>query len=135
MKMSPVFLAVGLLAWVGCEQSSNNPPTNPTNQPAKPTNQSAAIGNPLTAPVDYLGAVAAAKKSSEKTIDTAYLNQAIQLFHTAEGRYPKDLNELAAEQYIGRVPDAPYGMKIVYDATRGEVRVVPQATNAATARR
>ncbi len=135
MKLSALILTVGLLTWVGCEQGSNSQPANPTNPPAKPTNQSAATGNPLTAPVDYLGAIAAAKKSSEKTIDTAYLNHAIQLFHTAEGRFPKDLNELATEQYIGQVPNAPYGMRIVYDATRGEVSVVPQATNAATARR
>jgi len=129
MKPFPVFFALGVALAVGCGKQDGA-------QPAKSTNDAAAIGNPLTAPVDYLGAVAKAKKSSEKTIDTVYLNQAIQLFHTSEGRYPKDLNELTAEGFIPRIPDAPYGMKIIYDAARGVVTVVQQPqTNAAPARR
>ena len=91
--------------------------------PAPATN-AATTGNPITAPADYLGAVSKAKKVSEKTIDTAYLNQAIQMFHAAEGRYPKDLNELVAEKYIPRIPDAPYNMKIVYDGASGQVKIV-----------
>jgi hypothetical protein len=129
MKPFPVFFALGVALAVGCGKQDGA-------QPAKSTNDAAAIGNPLTAPVDYLGAVAQAKKSSEKTIDTVYLNQAIQLFHTSEGRYPKDLNELTAEGFIPRIPDAPNGMKIIYDAARGVVTVVQQPqTNAAPARR
>jgi len=128
MKRLPLSLALGMALLVGCGQKDET-------QPAKATNETAATGNPLTAPVDYLGAIAKAKKSSEKTIDTVYLNQAIQLFHTSEGRYPKDLNELVAENYLPKIPDAPYGMKIVYDATKGVVKVVQQQTNAAPARR
>jgi hypothetical protein len=128
MKALSVSLALGVALLVGCGRKDET-------QPAKSTNDTVATGNPLTAPVDYLGAVAAAKKSSVKTIDTVYLNQAIQLFHTSEGRYPKDLNELAAEGFITRIPDAPYGMKIVYNATKGEVKVVQQQTNAAPVRR
>lgn len=128
MKVLPVLLVLGLVLFVGCGQKDET-------QPAKSTNETAATGNPVTAPVDYLGAVAKAKKSSEKTIDTVYLNQAIQMFHTMEGRYPKDLNELVTEKHIPKIPDAPYGMKIVYDATRGEVRVVQQQTNALPVRR
>jgi hypothetical protein len=91
---------------------------------AKTTN--AAGENPLTAPVDYLGAAAKAKRSSEKTIDTISLNQTIALFHATEGRFPRDLNELVTEKYLPKVPEAPYGMKIVYDAERGQVQIVPQ---------
>ena len=54
------------------------------------------------------------------------LTQAIQLFNAQEGRNPKDLNELVEKKYIGQIPDAPYGMKIVYDATAGQVKVVKQ---------
>lgn len=128
MKGSIVFLGLGLAFLVACG-SKETPP------PAKSTNDSTAAGNPLTAPVDYLGAVAKAKKSSEKTIDTVYLNQAIQMFHTMEGRYPKDLNELVTEKHLTQLPEAPYGMKIVYDPTRGEVKVVAQQTNPPPARR
>lgn len=90
------------------------------------TNAPTATGNPITAPVDYLGSVAKAKKVSEKTIDTASLNQAVQLFQASEGRLPKDLNELVTEKYLTRLPDAPYGMKIVYDGSTGQVKVVPR---------
>jgi hypothetical protein len=91
---------------------------------AKTTN---AVGsNPLNAPTDYLGAMGKAKKSSEKTIDTISINQAIALFHASEGRFPRDLNELVTEKFMPKVPEAPYGMKIVYDATRGQVQIVPE---------
>ena len=93
---------------------------------AADTNENYSSGNPVTAPVDYLGAVAKAKKSAEKTVQTVSLNQAIQQFSVAEGRYPKDLNELVTEKYLPRLPDPPYGMKIVYDAAKGEVKVVPK---------
>jgi len=93
-------------------------------QSTSSTNESYSSGNPVTAPVDYLGAVVKAKKSAEKTIDTVSLNQAIQQFSVAEGRYPKDLNELVTEKYMPRLPDPPYGMKLVYDATKGEAKVV-----------
>src|ERR1044072_9208921 len=70
------------------------------------TNESTATGNPLTAPVDYLGAVAKAKKSADKTVETVSLNQAVQQFSVAEGRYPKDLNELVTEKYFPKWADA-----------------------------
>jgi len=70
--------------------------------------------------------VAKAKKNSEKTLDTVYLNQAVQTFYASEGRFPKDLNELVTEKYLPKLPEAPYNMKIVYDATKGQVKVVPK---------
>lgn len=102
---------------MGCGKKEGASASSSTNAPA-------ASGNPLTAPVDYLGAVAKAKKSSEKTIDTVYLNKTIREFNAVEGHNPKDLNELVTEKYLPRIPEAPYGMKIVYDATKGEVKVV-----------
>src|SRR5687767_9161711 len=109
-------LIVGL-SLVGCGKQSD--------RPVQPTNSSPS-GNPLTARVDYLGATSKRQKSAVKTIDTAALNQAIQLFNVQEGRNPKDLNELVEKKYIGEIPAAPYGMKIVYDATAAQVKVVKQ---------
>jgi hypothetical protein len=80
----------------------------------------------VTAPADYLGGIAKGKKISETVADTASLNQAVQLFQASEGRLPKDLNELVTEKYLPRLPDAPYGMKIVYNAANGQVTVVPK---------
>ena len=107
---------VGLLL-AGCGEKSN---------PPAPTTNATTEGNPLTAPVDYLAAVAKAKQTAEKTVDVASLNQAIQMFNVDNGRFPKDLNELVTEKYIPRIPAAPYGMKLEYDANTGKVRVVKQ---------
>ncbi len=102
---------------VGCGDSSS--------QKAQTTNISSS-GNPITAPVDYLDALAKAKKSAEKTVDTIALNQAIQMFEVQEGRFPKNLNELIEKKIIRVIPEAPYGTKIVYDAASGTVKVVKQ---------
>jgi len=114
---TPYFLAVaaGLLL-AGCSEKSG--PSSQTN--------SATAGNPLTAPVDYLDAAGKAKQSAVKTVDVTSLNQAIQMFNVDKGRNPKDLSELVTEKYIPRIPDAPYGMKLDYDASAGKVTVVKQ---------
>jgi hypothetical protein len=105
LRVSAVALAIAGLA-AGCNKSSNS---------------SSSGGNPLTAPVDYLGATVKAQQSATKTIDLVSVNQAIQLFNTSEGRNPKDLDELVTSHYIGRLPTPPYGMKLNYDAAQGKV--------------
>jgi hypothetical protein len=74
----------------------------------------------------YLGAMARGEQVAVKGVDTASLNQAVQLFNVQEGRLPTNLDELVAKQYLGKLPDAPAGMKLNYDATQGKVTVVPQ---------
>jgi len=83
-------------------------------------------GNPITAPVDYLGAVNQARKMAIKKIDIASLQNAISLFQGQEDRYPRDLNELAAKHYIQTVPQLPPGLRFDYNPQTGEVRVVQQ---------
>ena len=73
----------------------------------------------------YVKSMGEAKKVADKTIDVSYLNQAVQLFNVQEGRNPKNLQELVPS-YVAKIPDAPLGSKIVYDATTGTVKVVPQ---------
>jgi uncharacterized lipoprotein YajG len=109
---------VGLLLVAGCGPSSATA--------TKPTNAPAAGDNPANAPADYLGGLAKAQKSAVRVVDTTSLNQAIQLFNVQEGRFPKDLNELVTEQYLPRIPEPPAGMKITYDAVKGQVKVVPK---------
>lgn len=116
----PLYLMLGLgLALVGCVKKEEPKPQQATNKPA-------ASGNPITAPVDYLAASVKAHQSMVKTIEGTSLNQAVQQFYVGEGRFPKDLNELVKLKYIGEIPRAPNGMKIVYDAANGQVKVVPQ---------
>jgi len=47
------------------------------------------------------------------------------MFNASEGRYPKDLQELIPN-YLGRMPDVPYGYKLVYDTNTYTVKTVPQ---------
>jgi hypothetical protein len=119
MKRILFLLVPAALALAGCGKKEEGKAAA-----ASSTNENYSSGNPLTAPVDYLGAVAKAKKSAEKTVEQVSLNQAVQQFSVAEGRYPKDLNELVTEKYLPRMPDPPYGMKFVYDAKTGQVSVV-----------
>lgn len=81
-------------------------------------------GNPVTAPVDYLGAVAKGQQSAIKSIDTAQLKQAIQNFQISEDRLPASLDELVAKGHLRQIPPAPNGMKIQYDPKTGAVTVV-----------
>ncbi len=117
MKSLLTLLLVSAFFLAGCGDQKSNPPVA--------TNASSS-GSVLTAPVDYLDAVARAKLTSEKTIDTVSLNNAIQMFSVEKGRYPKSLDELVTEKVIPRLPAAPYGMKLVYDATTGTVKVVKE---------
>ena len=112
----PWLAAVALLSSCGDDKSTK--PATPAK--AEPNYNT---GNPLTAPVDYMGAVVQAQKHAEKVIDVSYINQAIQLFNASEGRLPKTLDELVPN-YIAKIPEAPFGSKIVYDAAAGTVKVV-----------
>jgi hypothetical protein len=109
--------AAALLA--GCGNKSASTP-QATNLPG--TNSVNTATNGFGGYVKSLGE---AQKSADKTIDVSYINQALQLFNVQEGRYPKNLQELVPN-YVAKIPDAPLGSKIVYDATSGTVKVVSQ---------
>jgi hypothetical protein len=112
-------LAAGLFL-AGCGSSHTKKTTQATNATPNYAN-----GNPITAPVDYLGAVGQAEKYSEKQIDLAYVNHAIQEYYVEEGHYPKTLQAMIPN-YLGKMPQAPYGYKIVYDSQQGTIKVVKQ---------
>jgi ABC-type glycerol-3-phosphate transport system substrate-binding protein len=118
LELIPIVAVAALLA--GCGQKESSSASAATN--AEPNYNT---GNPITAPVDYLGAVGQAQKHAEKVIDVSYINQDIQMFQASEGRLPKNLEELVPN-YLAKIPAAPYGYKIVYDATKGTVSVVKQ---------
>jgi ABC-type Fe3+-hydroxamate transport system substrate-binding protein len=113
-----ILLALAAAFATGCgDNSSKTSQTAATNAP----DSSAASG-----PADYLGALARSKQTADKTIDTASIDKAIQLFQVDKGRLPKDLNELVTEKFMPQIPKPPVGMKFSYDATTGVVKVVPQ---------
>jgi len=108
LRWAAAALAIGGLA-AGCNKDSKS---------------SSSSGNPLTAPVDYLGATVKAQQSATKTIDLSYAKQAIQLFNASEGRFPKDLDELVSTHYMGQLPTLPRGVKLDYDANTGNIALV-----------
>lgn len=112
------FLLVALISFgiAGCGQKEAEPPKKETN----------SSGNPLTAPVDYLGAVAKAKKSAEKSIEISALTQHIQMFHAQEGHFPATLNDLVTKGYLKSLPAPPYGMQYQYNPQAGELKIVPK---------
>lgn len=109
-------LAFGLVLAVGCGQKDEK----------KPAAGSGAGENPVTAPVDYLGAVSKAKQRAERTVDEASLKKAIEMFQAQEGRLPKSLNELVRPEYLPSLPQPPAGMKFDYNPSTGEIKVVPR---------
>jgi hypothetical protein len=118
MKARIVAGVLLVCAFAGCGKSK---PATATGA----TNAAASGGNPITAPVDYLGAVVQAQKHSVKVVDTVQVQQAIQQFHAAEDRYPKGLDELVKEGYLARLPQLPAGMQYDYSAANGQVKAVP----------
>jgi hypothetical protein len=120
MKICFLILAVAGFFLTGCGNDNSKNPAQATNSAAKYD-----TGNPLTAVPDYIGAVGQAKKFSEKQIDLAYVNEDIQMFNASEGRYPTNLEEMIPT-YLGKMPEAPYGYKIVYDGKTGTISVVKQ---------
>lgn len=92
---------------------------------AESTNASSS-GSPLTAPVDYLGAVGKAQQTAIKTIDTAQINHAIEMYRVEQGKNPPTLQDLVAEKYLSRLPDLPFGMKYSYDPATGIVKAVKE---------
>ncbi|MBX3746957.1 MAG: hypothetical protein KF833_16740 [Verrucomicrobiae bacterium] len=83
-------------------------------------------GNPLTAPVDYLGAVGQAQRQAAQVVDLSNLQHAIRTFEAGEGRRPGRLEELVEEGYLPRLPAAPAGQRFQYDPRTGSVGLVAQ---------
>jgi len=117
MKQPGCLLVMAGLFLFGCGHKAELPAV-------QPATNAISSGNPLTAPVDYLGAVGAAKKLAVKVIDTAYIGQQIQLFHEQEDRYPSSLNELVTAHYLNALPAPPYGSRFAYNPQTGEFKVV-----------
>jgi hypothetical protein len=118
MKAFAGCLCVGLVIFgSGCNQKSDTSTAS-----APPTN---TIGNPLTAPADYLGVVVKAKTGSEAKIDLISLNNAVQQYQALEGHLPATLDEMVKAHYYPRITPAPTGMKYDYNPATGKVSLVP----------
>ncbi|MBE7500234.1 MAG: hypothetical protein HS113_07995 [Verrucomicrobiales bacterium] len=109
------FVLVVMVGSTGCNRGTAPAPAAPTNAPA-------TSAQPLTAPVDYVGAVGRAGQHSAQVVDLAQVKQAIQQFHAGEDRYPQNLEELVREGYLAKLPKLPAGREYRYDPATGQVR-------------
>jgi hypothetical protein len=118
--MKPLFWVgiASVILCLGCGPSAS--------KSGAPATNTVASENPLTAPVDYLGAAAKAQQSAVRTVDIASVTKAIQMFQAEEGRNPRDLNELVTSGQLPRLPAPPTGMKYSYDPGTAQVRLVAQ---------
>jgi hypothetical protein len=123
MKASFLISVVAGLLLAGC--GKNNSTTHHQGPNTSQTTNTTDSAHPVPSSVNYLGTLMQADKYAVKTIDVSYLNEAVQLFNTQEGRLPKDLNELVPN-YVGKLPATPYGTKLDYDPNTGQVKVVQQ---------
>lgn len=120
MRVIVLISVAAALFVTGCGQSSSS-----TSQPATNTAQASDTANSVNATPNYGGVLGQAQKYSIGQIDLAQLKQAIQQFNAAEGRHPKDLQELVPN-YLAKIPTAPPGYKISYDPASGNVKVAQQ---------
>ena len=82
-------------------------------------------GNPVTAPVDYLGAVNQGRKKAIGDVGLLQVNGALNQFKASNFRPAKSLQELMAEGYLGAIPELPTGKKWHYDPQTGKASIVP----------
>ena len=123
MKTSLIaLLSLSTIQIAGCKEEEELPV--PQTPPSKAP--SGSEGNLATAPAGYLANAAKAEQSMEKNIDTAAVNNALQLFAVQEGRIPENLDELVEKKYLSKLPTPPFGSKLQYDKTEGKVTVVKE---------
>lgn len=114
MKYAAFCSLVALAFVTGCDRLADS-----SAQSNRPLTNDGAYGN-------YIAGLAQAKQDAGKTVDVASLREEIRLFQVDKGRYPNSLDELVQENYIKKIPDAPYRMKIDYNSETGDVNVVNQ---------
>jgi len=107
-KFLAAFAGAALFVLAGCSGGSSS------STPAQ-TNTAANNSSPIVQPEIY----------AQQKVDVASLNQALQQYNASEGHYPQTLQDLVPN-YLAKIPQAPTGYKINYDATSGSASVVQQ---------
>jgi hypothetical protein len=120
MKTISCIAVAFALVLTGCGEKSSSSGSSAS------ANTNSSSGNPLNAPADYLRAVSKGQQDAVKTVGLSSVKSAIDAFSADKGRYPKDLDELVSQKYLPKIPDAPHGMKMGYDANTGTVSMEKQ---------
>ena len=123
MNTNWIFALAVSLALVACGESPKKDKSSKENKMFKSESTTSEDDNPLLAPVNYVGALGKAKNVSEKKINLANIQNAINQFNAVEGRYPKSLGELVKEGYYAKLPAPPKSKRYLYNPKTGQVRV------------
>jgi hypothetical protein len=107
-----VSTALLLAACVGCGKSSSSAPASS----ATPAPAIAAPAESSTEPAaPEPAAAAAAVDEAQIATAIAELTQAVRKYGVEQRRAPKSLDELVAQGYLSRVPEAPAGKRFAID--------------------
>src|SRR5579859_5047055 len=112
MNITFYFWLPAVMILTACSQKSDTP--------VAATNSSSTASSPMNAPAGCLGTLAKGQQTAVSTIDTTSVDKAIQLFSAENGRNPKDLNELVQQKFLSKIPETPFGTKLVYDPVSGD---------------
>ena len=110
MKSTLYFLVIGLLSSACSEQS-------------EPDINENSSGNPVTAPVDYLGAVNKGRKKATIDAGLMQVNNALNQYKATNPGPAGSLQELISEGLLTELPSLPNGMKWQYNPKTGEASV------------
>ena len=91
---------------------------------AKPGINDNSSGNPVTAPVDYLGAVNKGRKKAIGEVGLMQVNSALNQFQASNFRPAKSLKELMVGGYLTALPELPAGMNWHYNTETGKASIV-----------
>ena len=114
-------LLVVLMSGCGAKEE----PSAPADASVAGAETATSSGNPLTAPVDYLGALAKAKNSSEVKVGIVSIEGGVRLYEAEHGKAPASLDELIASGELRALPKIPATLKWAYDPASGKVSVEP----------
>lgn len=76
-------------------------------------------------PRDYRGMLDRARERHDETTALEKLQDAVERFQFNLARLPTNLNELAVQRYVDRIPAPPDGHAFVFDPVHGNVSLVP----------
>ena len=108
---------------VACGGSSESSKKGKEKKKPEKEETSSDDDNPLLAPLNYVGAVGKAKKSSEKRVNLANVQNAIRQFHAVEGRYSQVAQRVGKGGLLLEDARCASGMSYVYNPKTGQVGI------------
>lgn len=124
----PGLAAVGAMVFGGCVERREPAGPNGTANPHAPAGAPAVAPPQRQQPATvegYFRDLADAPGRTQRQLDLAQLQRAVEMFSAVEGRYPHTLEELIEKRILPALPAAPEGKQLAYDPQTGRVSLTP----------